>query len=100
MSPAQRWMGLVTSLGCVICRRQGLGYVPAQFHHIAEGSGKRSDFAGAPLCEVHHDPYKTGTGFHGMGTEKFCKLFRIPGETEYGLLVLVNEDMARQRIPS
>ena len=97
MTPAQRHMALVASLGCVVCRRLGFGNVPAQVHHIAEGSGLRSDFAVAPLCNDHHDPYKTGTGFHGMGTERFCKLFRVPGETEYGLLVWTNEDIAKMR---
>ena len=90
-----RWMGKVAALGCVICRRLGHGYVPAQVHHVAEGSGKRSDFAVAPMCEAHHDPHRTGSGFHGMGTERFCKLFRVPGESEYGLLVWTNEDIAK-----
>jgi hypothetical protein len=29
-----------------------------------------------------------------MGRQ-WLKLFRIPGESEYGLLVMVNEDLAR-----
>lgn len=95
MSPAQRHMQRVVAIGCVVCRRLGFGYVPAQYHHIAEGSGLRSDFCGCGLCEEHHDPFRTGSGFHGMGTERFCKIFRVPGETEYGLLVWVNEDLAR-----
>jgi hypothetical protein len=44
------YMGRVAGLGCVICRRLGFGYVPAELHHIAEGSGLRSNFAVAPLC--------------------------------------------------
>jgi hypothetical protein len=86
-------MGRVAEIGCVVCRRLGRGWVPAQVHHIAEASGLRSDFCVAGLCLEHHDPYKTGSGLHGMGVETFCKLFRVPGEIEHGLLVWVNEDL-------
>ena len=95
MTPAQRWMQRVAQLGCVICRRLHDRYEPAQVHHVAEGSSKRSDYAVAPLCVAHHDPNRSGSGFHGMGTEKFCKLFRVPWENEYGLLVWTNEDLAK-----
>lgn len=89
-------MERVASLGCVVCRRMLGQYVPAQFHHVAEGSGLRSDFAGAGLCDEHH----TGaTGFHTLGTKRFCSLYRVPGESEYGLLVWVNEDLAKGRTP-
>jgi hypothetical protein len=87
------WMESVASLGCCVCRRLGNGYSPAQVHHVAEGSGLRSNFAVAPLCPEHHTG---GAGFHRMG-KQFLKLYRVPGETEYGLLVWVNEDMARSR---
>ena len=43
-----------------------------------------------------HDPDRTGSGFHGMGTERFCKLFRVPGESEYGMYVWLLEDLAKQ----
>lgn len=85
----------VASLGCCVCRRIGMGYVPAQVHHVAEGSGLRSDWSVVPLCETHHDPHRIGAGFHGMGTKKFCAAFRVPGESEYGLLIWTIEDLAR-----
>lgn len=88
-------MGVVCGLGCVVCRRLGYGYVPAEFHHIAPGSAPRSDYSGAPLCPTHHDEQRAGTGFHGMGEKRFCKLFRVPFECELGLLVWVNEDLAK-----
>ena len=92
MTPAKRHMDKVARLGCVICRRLGFDESPAQLHHVAEGSGKRSDYAVVPLCPEHH----TGaTGFHILGTERFCKLYRVFGESEYGLLVWVFEDLAR-----
>ena len=91
MSPAKRHMQKVAENGCVVCRRLGTNS-PAEVHHVAEGSGLRSDFAVAGLCPEHH---RGKSGLHGMGAKAFVKLYRVPGETEYGLLVWVNEDLAR-----
>ena len=90
-----RHLERVASVGCVVCRRVYGCYTPCEIHHVAEGSGVRSNFSVAGLCPEHHDEHRTGSGFHGMGTERFCKLFRVPGESEYGLLVMVNEDLAK-----
>lgn len=57
----------------------------------AEGSGLRSDFSVAPLCPEHH---QGASGLHGLGVKKFCRVYRPPGESEYGLLVWTNEDVA------
>lgn len=84
----------VAQIGCVVCRRVFECFTPAEIHHVAEGSAPRSWFAIAPLCPIHHDEHRAGTGFHGMGTDRFCAAFRVPGGTEYGLLVWVNEDLA------
>lgn len=92
MSPEQRHMRRVASIGCIICRRLGHPDTPAHVHHIAEGSSLRSDFAVAPLCPEHH---MGATGFHTLKEERFCKLFRVPWENEYGLLAMTNEDLAR-----
>ena len=93
MSAGGDYMELVASLGCCVCRRLGYGYVAAQVHHVAEGSGKRSPFATAPLCEEHH----TGaSGFHRRG-KGFLAQFRVPNETEYGLLIWTNEDLHKAR---
>lgn len=81
----------VASVGCCICRRLYGHFVPAQIHHVATGSGVRSHFAVAGLCPEHH---LGGSGFHTMG-KQFLKLFRVPGESEYGLLVMVNDDIAK-----
>lgn len=89
---SDKWMSMVASVGCCVCRRIGNGFTPAQVHHIASGSSLRSDFSVAPLCHEHH----TGpTGLHGMGVKKFIVMYRLPGESEYGLLVWVNEDIAK-----
>jgi hypothetical protein len=97
VSHLDRHYETVASLGCLVCKRIGQGYQAAQLHHVAEGSGKRSDWSVVPLCEPHHDPNRTGSGFHGMGTKKFCTAFRVPGESEYGLLIWLLEDLARAR---
>lgn len=81
----------VASVGCVICRRLYGRFVPCEVHHVAEGSGLRSNYAVAGLCTEHHTG---GASFHRMG-KQFLKLFKVPGESEYGLLVLVNEDLAK-----
>lgn len=86
-----RHMNKVAALGCVICRRLSGEYVPAEIHHVAEGSGLRSNYAIAGLCPEHH---RGQSGFHTM-QKQWLKLFRIHNETEYGLLVMVNEDIAR-----
>ena len=92
MTPGKRWMAKVAATGCVICRGLGRGYVPCEVHHVAEGSGLRSDYATAGLCPDHH---RGGAGLHGMGARAFCALYRVPGECEWGLMVLVNEYLAR-----
>ena len=67
MTPAQYHMSKVGRLGCVVCWKAfGVDDTPALVHHVAEGSGKRSDFSVAPLCHTHH---VGSLGFHGMGTD-------------------------------
>jgi hypothetical protein len=88
---ASEHMERVASLGCCICRRIGYGYVPAQVHHVAEGSGLRSNWSVVPLCPDHHTG---GSGFHRLG-KQFLKQFRVPGESEYGMLIWVIEDLAK-----
>ena len=91
-----RWRNKLASLMCVVGKRHGGCSGPTQLHHISEGSGPRYEYGLVPLCKAHHDPDRTGSGFHGMGTERFCKLFRVPGESEYGMYVWLLEDLAKQ----
>lgn len=88
------WFQRIATVGCVVCRRLGTPTLGAriELHHIAEGSGLRSDYAAVPLCSEHH---RGNSGVHGMGTKGFCKLYRLPGESEYGLLVWLCEDLAQ-----
>ena len=96
MSPAKRHMDLVSKAGCVVGNRQ-LGECAGrlELHHVAEGSGLRIDFAMVGLCYEHH---RGQSGMHGMGLKGFIRLYRPPGESEYGLLVWVNEDIARLKV--
>lgn len=81
----------VASVGCVVCRRLGRGYVACHVHHIAEGSSKRSHFAVVGLCPSHH----TGAeGFHILG-RNFLLIHKVPWQKEEGLLVWQNEDLAK-----
>lgn len=76
----------LAAIGCVLCREQSGQIVPPELHHIAEGSGLRSDWMMAPLCFDHH---KGALGIHGMGAKKFLMFHGLP--TEYHLLELVNK---------
>jgi hypothetical protein len=92
-SPAQRHMALVSSTGCILCARgfEG-GGGKVEVHHVAEGSGQRSDFATVCLCYGHHQGQ---AGLHGLGVKSFCRIYRPPGECEWGLLAWQNEAIAK-----
>ena len=90
------WMSLVASLGCIVCRRFPPTGLVVELHHVAEGSGLRSNFAVVPLCgnKVDGGHHRGGAGLHGMGVKAFCRLYRVPWEKEEGLLVWRDEDLA------
>ena len=92
-SPAKRHMDLVARAGCVLAPAGGC-WGRVEVHHVAEGSGVRSDFATVGLCVEHH---RGGSGLHGMGTKAFLRLYRPPGESEWGLLAWANEAIAKIR---
>lgn len=92
MSTAQaRWRDRIASLGCVVGRRRGGCSGPVELHHVAEGSGVRNEWALVPLCTEHH---RGATGLHG-GTKAFIRLQRPVGDSEWGLLAWLIEDLAR-----
>jgi hypothetical protein len=88
-----RWRNRLAQLSCVVGNRHGGCAGGIQLHHVAEGSGLRHDYGLVPLCHEHH---QGKAGLHGMGTRSFVRLYRPPGEDEYGLLVWLLEDLARQ----
>ena len=85
-------MGLIAQLPCVVCRSLDQPSGPVEVHHVAEGSGLRSDFATVPLCYDHH---RGAAGLHGLGTKAFLRTYRPPGESEYGLLVWTLEELEK-----
>lgn len=92
-----RYMGLVKGMKCLICRRfpeldTGLR---TEVHHIAQGSSRQNNWLVAPLCGSPNDGghHRGSAGLHGMGVKAFCSLYRVPHESEYGLLAWVNEDL-------
>ena len=93
MTPLERWEQSLRDVGCVVCRRQGV-ITPAALHHVAEGSGLRSDWAQVPLCFDHH---QGPMGLHTLGTKAWIRRFRPPGDSEYGLLIWAIEDVAKYR---
>ncbi len=92
-----RYLGLIAMLPCVICSRFDATGLPVELHHVAEGSGKRSNFAVVPLCGYRMDGghHRGGGGLHGMGSQAFVRLYRPPFENEYGLLVWTSEDLEK-----
>ncbi len=48
------WMSAIASLGCIICRMQDRGYVPAAVHHILSGGQRIDHFHTIPLCDPGH----------------------------------------------
>jgi hypothetical protein len=86
-----KWRNNLATLNCVVGKRHGGCTGGLQLHHVAEGSGLRHDYALVPLCHGHHQGQD---GLHGMGSKNFIRLYRPPGESEYGLLVWLLEDLA------
>lgn len=95
MNAAERYhVQRVALLPCCVCKRfvatnENCGR-KLDIHHVAEGSGLRSWFSIARLCEEHH---VGSLGFHTRG-RGFIMQYRPPGEREEGLLVWTNEDLA------
>lgn len=85
-----RFMDMLAKLNCVICKRLGVKEARVELHHIAGGSSRQNNWLVVPLCGEHH---RGGAGLHGMGTKAFCALYRVPHESEYGLIAFVNEDL-------
>lgn len=92
MNARAHWRNLLASLRCVVGSRHGGCEGATELHHVAEGSGVRHDYALVPLCHMHH---VGKSGLHGMGSKSFLRLYRPPGESEWGLLAWACEDAAK-----
>lgn len=49
-----RWMAAISAFGCIVCLRQGRGYVPAAVHHILKGGIRMGHLFTIPLCDPGH----------------------------------------------
>ena len=88
----QRHHDILGCLGCVICREFAGRMVPPSIHHIATGSGLRSEWMTAPLCwHCHQGP----EGFH-QGPKLLLMRYGLP--TEYHLLLFVAKFRAEDRL--
>lgn len=50
----REWMASVAELGCIVCRRQGRGFVPCAVHHIVEGNRRLGHMFTIGLCDPGH----------------------------------------------
>ena len=72
-----QYLGRVAELGCVICRRLGLGETPAEIHHARTGTGagrRASHYDVIGLCPEHH---RGNSGIHGMGRKAFERAYEL-----------------------
>ena len=82
----------VAELGCVVCRNIGVGYSPAEIHHLRKdcGTGQRSSHKRSiPLCPQHHRNGGYGVAIHA-GQRKWEENYG----TEESLLEQVNRELA------
>lgn len=79
----------VRALGCIVCRRLGLGFVHAEAHHPRTGVGmgqRTGDDMAIPLCPDHHRAGGPGIAFHAGP-----RLWEATYGTQLELLDAVNE---------
>ena len=92
-----KYMGLIKSMKCLICRRfPDLDTkLPTEVHHLGEGSSRQNNWLVAPLCGDRSDGghHRGGAGLHGLGSRAFVRLYKVQQDSEYGLLAWVNEDL-------
>jgi hypothetical protein len=59
------WMENIKAIvGCIACRIDGYGYVPADAHHILSGQYRKGHIFTYPLCPEHHRGGKLGPCRH------------------------------------
>ena len=75
----------VRELGCILCRRLGLGQTPASIHHIESIRDGLSEWAVLPLCPEHH---QGPTGVHGLSRSGFERMYKL---TPIDLMAMVNK---------
>lgn len=63
----RRHMARVASIGCIVCKNLGHGFVDPCLHHIREGQGmgqRAGNYLVLPLCPDHHQDGGHGVAIH------------------------------------
>lgn len=56
-------MRAIVELGCIVCRLQQRGFVPAAVHHLTRGGVRIGHLDSIPLCDPgHHQGAPVGSG--------------------------------------
>lgn len=81
----QKWMDQITGIvGCIVCRSEGYGYVPAEVHHLKRGQYRIGHLHSIPLCSDHHGPDSNLE--YGHARHNGAKLFAIRYGDDFHLL--------------
>ena len=79
----KKHMDKVSQIGCIVCRMRGLGYVPAEIHHVEGKTKKDCHFKVLPLCFEHH---RKGNQEHPISRHPWKKRFEDMYGSESSLL--------------
>ena len=93
-SAERRYHALLRTLPCVVCRR--IGFKLDRHVHIHHIGRPQNNWLVVPLCEEHHDHFRTGSGLHGMTEQRFCSMFKVPHLNYYGMLGWTQQDLCEK----
>tara|TARA_B100000424_G_scaffold85252_1_gene63687 strand:- start:808 stop:1119 length:312 start_codon:yes stop_codon:yes gene_type:complete len=68
----KKLMEQVADQGCIVCRNQGMPFVPAEIHHIYGKTKVGSHTKILPLCFAHH---REGNGEEPISRHPYKKRF-------------------------
>jgi hypothetical protein len=80
-------MDKVRSLGCIVCRNQGMPRVPCEIHHIVGKTKPNAHYMVLPLCFQHH---RMGSDKEPISRHPYKKRFEAAYGTEQELLDQIN----------
>ena len=83
----QKHMDKVRSLGCIVCRNQGMLRVPCEIHHVIGKTKPNAHYMVLPLCFEHH---RMGSDKEPISRHPYKKRFEAAYGTEQQLLAQIN----------